>query len=100
MELTTQWWMLANGCLGQGFVFIRFVLNPAYHIGLLAAEWQASRLRSAEAERDILEVQLLNLKLLKDGKNDANIQRQISYMVTNRLTPLYKKIAKMEKDYG
>ena len=80
--------------------FIPVVLNPIYHIGMAVAEWQHNRLRAAEAERDILQVQVVNLKMLLDGKNDAKLQRKIKYMEEERLKPLYQKIAKMEKSYG
>lgn len=80
--------------------FIPVVLNPIYHIGMVVAEWQHARLRSAEAERDILEVQVMNLKLLQDKKNDAKLQRKIKYIEESRLKPLYQSIDQMEKKYA
>lgn len=82
------------------FGFIPVILNPAYHIGTMLAEWQVSRLRAAEAERDVLEVQVMNLKLLIQGKNDAKLQSKIKYIEDERLKPLYKKIGKMEETYS
>lgn len=84
----------------HGFGFIPVVLNPAYHIGMIVAEWQVSRLHAAKAERDVLEVQVLNLKLLLDGKNDAKLQTKIKYIENERLKPLYQKIEKMERKYA
>lgn len=83
-----------------GFGFIPVVLNPAYHIGIFVAEWQNDRLNTAKAEKDILEVRVMNLKLLEDKKNDAKLQKSINYIENNRLKPLYKKIAKMEASYA
>ena len=83
-----------------GFGFIPVVLNPAYHIGIMLAEWQVNRLNTAIAEKDVLEVQVMNLKLLAQDKNDAKLQGTIKYMEEERLKPLYKKIGKMEEKYG
>lgn len=83
-----------------GFGFIPVVLNPAYHIGVFVAEWQVERLNTARAEKDVLEVQCLNLKMLDENKNDAKLQKSIKYIEDNRLKPLYKKIAKMEEKYA
>ena len=83
-----------------GFGFIPVVLNPAYHIGVFVAEWQVERLNTARAEKDVLEVQTLNLKMLDEKKNDAKLQKTIKYIEDNRLKPLYKKIAKMEEKYA
>ncbi len=82
------------------FGFIPVVLNPAYHIGIMLAEWQVNRLSTAVAEKDVLEVQVMNLKLLNQNKNDAKLQNTIKYIEENRLKPLYKKIGKMEEKYG
>ena len=83
-----------------GFGFIPVVLNPAYHIGLMLAEWQNYRLRTSIAEKEVLEIQIMNLKLLNQGKNDAKLQNTIKYMEENRLKPLYKKIGQMEEKYA
>lgn len=83
-----------------GFGFIPVVFNPAYHIGHWLAEWQVNRLNTAVAEKEILEVQVMNLKLLKEGRNDARLQKSIEYIEDKRLKPLYQKIEKMEKKYG
>ena len=80
--------------------FIPVVLNPIYHIGMIVAEWQHSRLRAAEAERDILQVQVVNLKLVLEKKNDAKLQQKVKYIENERLKPLYQKIAKMESKYA
>ncbi len=83
-----------------GFGFIPVPLNPAYYFGVFLAEWQNDRLNCAKAERDVLEVQVMNLKMLSDKKNDAKLQQSIKYIEDNRLKPLYKKIAKMEEKYA
>lgn len=83
-----------------GFGFIPVVLNPAYYVGVFVAEWQNDRLNTAKAERDVLEVRVINLKMLDEKKNDAKLQKSIQYIEDNRLKPLYKKIAKMEESYA
>lgn len=83
-----------------GFGFIPVPLNPAYYIGVFLAEWQNDRLNTAKAERDVLEVQVINLRMLDEKKNDAKLQKSIKYIEDNRLKPLYKKIAKMEEKYA
>lgn len=84
----------------NGFGFIPVILNPAYHIGIMVAEWQVNRLNAAIAEKDILEVQITNLKMLSQNRNDARLQGKIKYMEEKRLKPLYKKISQMEENYA
>lgn len=74
-------------------------LNPIYHIGMFVAEWQASRYKSAQEELKLIQLRKLNLERLADGKPDARIQKEITYM-ESRIQGLNYKIAKMEKNNG
>ena len=72
-------------------------LNPIYRIGMIVAEWQASRYKASKEEMKLLELRKLNLEKLSAGKPDAHLQKEIEYMET-RIQSLNFKIAKMEKD--
>lgn len=75
---------------------IPIALNPIYHIGMMVAEWQASRYKASKEEVKLLELRKLNLEKLQAGKPDANVQRQIAYL-ESRIQNLNYKITKMEK---
>jgi len=74
-------------------------LNPIYHIGMFVAEWQANRYKAAQEELKLLQLRKLNLERLSEGKPDARIQKEITYM-ESRIQGLNYKIAKMEKNNG
>jgi ABC-type phosphate transport system auxiliary subunit len=71
-------------------------LNPVYHVGMLVAEWQAARYKAAQEELRTLQLRKLNLEKKLEGKSDAKIEQQISYM-QKRVDDLEYKIVKMEK---
>lgn len=70
-------------------------MNPIYHVGMFVAEWQADRYNSAKQERKLVELRMLNLKKLHEGKPDAAVQREIQYL-ESRVQGLNFKIQKME----
>lgn len=72
--------------------------NPFYLIGMLVADWQAQRYANAQDEVKLLEARKLQLELLREGKQDAKLDKEIEYL-QDRLTGLYAKLDKMEKDY-
>lgn len=76
--------------------FIPVWLNPVYHIGMMFAEWQASRYKAAEEELKMLQLRHLYLSRLAEGQNDAGIRKQIE-VVKRRVDDLNYRIAKMEK---
>jgi hypothetical protein len=78
---------------------VPIALNPIYHIGMLIAEWQASRYKSAKEELRLIELRKLNLMKLHDGKPDAAVQHQIEYS-NIRAQGLNYKIAQMEAAHG
>ena len=76
--------------------FIPLVLNPAYHIRIRIAEWQAAKYQEAKEERGMVELRLLALKELKQGRENAKLEQQMEYN-QGRLTKLTAKINKMEE---
>lgn len=74
-------------------------LNPIYHIRMMVAEWQVKRYKEAKEEVQVLELRLLYLKRLNEGKPDANLQEQISYR-QSQVNGMKKKIAEMESKYA
>lgn len=74
-------------------------MNPIYHVGMMVAEWQASRYKAAKEEVKLVELRKLNLMKLSEGKPDAHIQREIAYM-ESRIQGINFRIAEMEKKNG
>ena len=74
-------------------------MNPIYHVGMFVAEWQADRYKAAKEEVRLLQLRKLNLEKLSEGKPDAKLQKEITYMET-RIQGLNFKLDKMEKVNG
>lgn len=74
-------------------------MNPIYHVGMFVAEWQANRYKAAKEEVKLIELRKLNLVQLSEGKPDAHVQKQITYM-ESRVQGLNYKIAQMEKKHA
>lgn len=70
-------------------------LNPVYHVGMLVAEYQASRYRAAKEKLKLLQLRRINMEKLVNGKPDATVQKQIKYM-ESRISDMEYEIAKME----
>lgn len=83
--------------LMMGFIPVR--LNPIYHIRMFVANYQNARYKAALAERDMVNLRKMNLELMKDGKNDAAIQKHINEL-QERADKLNYKIKEMEEDYA
>jgi len=75
---------------------VNFEMNPIYHFRLMIAEWQANRYKSYKEKKKSLELKLLNLKLLDDGKRDIKLEKEIEY-IENRISSLEYNIAKMDE---
>lgn len=73
-----------------------FAANPIYHIRLVVAEWQADRYKVYKDKKRMLELRLLQLKMLDDKNPDPKIEREIDY-IQNRIEGIEFKMAKMEK---
>jgi hypothetical protein len=74
----------------QGFV------NPIYHVRLMEAEWQASRYKANKEKKKLIEMQLLHLKLLNDGKSDPKIEEEIEYL-QSRVDKLGRYLLEVEE---
>lgn len=74
-------------------------INPIYGIGLLVAEWQASRFNAAKEERRLLELRLLQLQDEYRDSPNPKLQENIEYN-QERLDKLKYKMKKMEERYA
>lgn len=75
---------------------VNFQMNPIYHFRLMIAEWQTNRYKSYKDKKKALELKLLNLKLLNDGKKDIKVEKEITY-IEERVASLEYSIAKMQE---
>lgn len=74
-----------------------FTGNPIYHLRLQVAEWQSSRYKSNKEKKKILELRLLYLKSLNDGKPEAKIEREIEY-TQSRVDKINRYLSEVEED--
>ena len=81
------------------FGLIPVWLNPIYHVRMKIAEWQVKRYKTAQKEKEVLELRLLQLKLSQQGKSDPRLQQQIEYN-EGRLQKLNYELQQMEEDYA
>lgn len=72
-----------------------FIGSPVYHIRLIFAEWQADRYKVCKDKRQMLELRIMQLKLLQEDLNDPSLERQIEYL-QSRIDKLDRKLADME----
>ncbi len=77
--------------------FIASWLNPIYHLRMMVAEWQVNRYNAAKEELKIIQLRKLHLERLRDGKADARLEKEISYL-EERAQKLNYKIQQMEDD--
>lgn len=80
----------------ETLVMSGFEANPIYHIRLVVAEWQADRYKVYKDKKRMLELRLLQLKMMDDKNPDPKVEREIEY-IQNRIEGLEFKMAKMEK---
>ena len=73
-----------------------FYGNPIYSFGMIIAEWQANRYKANKERKAYLELKLLQLKSLRDGSDDHDLDKQIQYM-EDRIAKLDYKIHKQEE---
>lgn len=71
-------------------------LNPIYHVRMIISEWQAERYVASKEEKKLIELRVLNLKRVQNGKPDAATQKEIEYS-ESRLSKINYKLQKMEK---
>lgn len=70
--------------------------NPIYRLRLMVAEWQANRYKVAKDKKKMLELRLLNLKLLQEKNPSPQLENEISY-IQNRIEGLEAKMHRMEE---
>lgn len=70
--------------------------NPLYHLRLMVAEWQADRYKACKDRKRVLELRLLNLKMLAEDNQDPRLQREIDY-IQSRIEGIEYKMRKMEE---
>jgi hypothetical protein len=70
--------------------------SPIYHVRLIFAEWQANRYKAAKDKRQMLELRLLQLKVLQEEVQDPGLERQIQYL-QNRIDKLDRTLEEMER---
>ncbi len=76
--------------------FIASKANPIYWVRMVVAEYQVRRYKEMKEEVTLLQLRRMQLEKLKNGKNDANLEKQIQY-VESRTQALSYEIAKMEE---
>lgn len=75
-----------------------FIGSPIYTIGLVFAQWEADRHKELKDKKKLLELRCLHLRLLQEqGKGDANLEKEITYL-QKRCTDIDYKVAKLEAD--
>lgn len=79
--------------------FIPTWLHPIYHFRMFVAEWQANRYKAAVEELKVIQLRKLYLERLRQGKPDAKLEKEISYL-ESRIQSLNYRIEKIEKDVG
>lgn len=77
-------------------IALGFEGNPIYHLRIAIAEWQANRYKAAKDKKRMLELRLLNLKMLQESSQDPKIEQEIAY-IQNRIESIEFKMAKMEQ---
>lgn len=90
--------------LGQGkidpFNMRQFTaaVNPFYFFGMMVVEYQAKVYKRKKAEKELLELRLLNLKRIMEKNPDAGLQKEIE-ITADRVGDLDFDIRKKEKEW-
>ena len=71
--------------------------NPIYHMRLWIADKETNKYNDLKDTRRIVELQLEKLRNKNEGKDDAKLDKQISYYA-NKMKKISKAIAKIEKN--
>ena len=78
--------------------FISTNVNLIYHVRMRIAEYQHAKYEAALQERKAIELRILHMQNLNEGKADPKVEQQIQYNEA-RLEKLNYKIKKMEEAY-
>lgn len=79
--------------------FVPLWMNPIYHVRMRIADYQHHRYEKAKAEKEVLELRKLRLERLRQGKQDAALDRQIEY-TQKRIDDLAAQIRKVEEPHA
>ena len=82
----------------MGTAFISATWNPIYHLRMAIANWQHVKYETAIAEKEAIELHLVQLRDLRNSKgSNPKVTKQIEYN-EGRLNKLRKKLSDMEDD--
>ena len=73
-----------------------FTGNPVYHLRMVWEEYQNKRFRAKADKKKMLELKVLQLKHLTEGRNDPKVESQIKY-IQNRINELEYEMEKMKE---
>ena len=76
-----------------------FTGNPIYHVRLLVATWQGSRINVNKDRKRLLELRLLHLQELSQDSHNPKLEQEIEYL-QKRVDKLDKSIREAEEDVG
>lgn len=75
-----------------------FVGSPIYTLGLVFAEWEATRYKHLKDKKKLLELRFLHLRMLKEqGGSDPNIEKEIAHL-QRRITDIDYSTARIESE--
>lgn len=72
-----------------------FTGNPIYHLRMQVAEWQSNRYKANKDKKKVLELRLLHLRMLQEGKNDAKLEQEINY-IQGRVDKINRYLVEVE----
>lgn len=73
-----------------------FIGSPIYRVGLIIAEYQATRYKRNKELKTLLELRLLNLQQQQSGNPDSAVEKEIE-ILQSRIEALDEKIRKAEE---
>lgn len=79
--------------------FLPVQWNPIYHLRIAYADWQISRYHSAQRDYQTVQLRILHLKQLTEGKNNPVLEKKLEE-AERYAQDLRAKLAKMEKSYA
>lgn len=85
--------------LMDGFIKPGQWTNPLYHLSTMTAEFQITRYREMEETTRLLELRLLELKQVSQGKQDPRLQKTIEYH-EGRIQRLRAELDELAERYG
>lgn len=81
--------------MNDSLLFGGTTYNPIYHVRMRIAEWQVLRYNIYSEKKKMLELRLLNLRMMQDNQSTASIEKEISY-IQERINKYEFQMKKME----